>query len=43
MDAANKAVLAPITVITPAETGANSIIGDMRQIKKTPAVTIVAA
>ena len=41
--AANNAVEAPITVTIASVVGANSSIGDIRAIRNTPAVTIVAA
>ena len=41
--AATKAVNAPMSVMKPRAAGAYSIKGDIRQTKKTPAVTIVAA
>ena len=41
--AANSAVDAPMNVTKAKATGANSITGDIRAIRNTPAVTIVAA
>ena len=41
--AAKKAVVAPTTTIIVLASGAYSKIGDMRQTRKTPAVTMVAA
>ena len=41
--AAKNAVDAPMKTTNFMVSGANSMIGDIRQIKKTPAVTIVAA
>ncbi len=41
--AANSAVEAPMIVTIPSANGAYSISGDMRAIRNTPAVTIVAA
>ena len=41
--AANSAVEAPMIVTIASVVGANSSIGDMRAIRNTPAVTIVAA
>ena len=43
MVAANSAVDAPMNVTKPSAAGAYSISGDMRAIRNTPAVTIVAA
>ena len=41
--AAKKAVAAPMTMMKFVAKGAYSMIGDMRQTRKTPAVTMVAA
>ena len=41
--AAKKAVAPPTMVTTVSASGANSKTGDMRQTRKTPAVTMVAA
>ena len=43
MVAANNAVEAPTTVTMASATGAYSISGDIRAIRNTPAVTMVAA
>ncbi len=43
MVAATKAVVAPSTVMKAVASGANSYSGDIRQTRKTPAVTMVAA
>ena len=43
MVAANRAVLAPMKVTKPSAPGAYSSSGDMRAIRNTPAVTMVAA
>ena len=43
MVAAKNAVVPPMIVTMPSANGANSISGDMRAIRNTPAVTIVAA
>src|SRR6056297_301967 len=41
--AAKNAVAAPITTTNVVADGANSMIGDIRQTRNTPAVTMVAA
>jgi hypothetical protein len=41
--AAKKAVAAPMKTMKVVASGANSMIGDMRQTRNTPAVTMVAA